>query len=80
VQTAAGAAPLSSVFFGGGTPSLVPPPLVGRILDALRTRFALSATAEVSMEMDPVRFTTSFWCRRGQLSLLMLPPALKVEV
>jgi hypothetical protein len=55
VQTAAGTAPLSSVFFGGGTPSLVPPPLVGRILDALRTRFALSATAEVSMEMDPVR-------------------------
>jgi coproporphyrinogen III oxidase-like Fe-S oxidoreductase len=46
-----GAAPLSTVFFGGGTPSLVPPPLVGRILAALRTRFALSPTAEISMEV-----------------------------
>ena len=48
--------PLETVFFGGGTPSLVPPALVGRILDALSARFRISAEAEISMEMDPGTF------------------------
>ena len=49
-------APLRTIFFGGGTPSLVPPPLLGRLLDALRTRFGIAPDAEVSMEMDPGTF------------------------
>ncbi|CAL4907183.1 unnamed protein product [Urochloa decumbens] len=48
--------PLETVFFGGGTPSLVPPRLVGAVLDALRARFGLSACPEVSIEMDPGTF------------------------
>lgn len=48
--------PLETVFFGGGTPSLVPPRLVAAVLDALRTRFGLSASPEVSIEMDPGTF------------------------
>ncbi|KAL6905841.1 hypothetical protein ACP4OV_003442 [Aristida adscensionis] len=49
-------APLRTVFFGGGTPSLVPPRLVAAVLDALRSRFGLSACPEVSIEMDPGTF------------------------
>ncbi|XP_057970416.1 uncharacterized protein LOC131159483 [Malania oleifera] len=48
--------PLETVFFGGGTPSLVPPRLVSSVLDVLRSKFGLSLDAEVSMEMDPGTF------------------------
>ncbi|KAJ6793061.1 Uncharacterized protein M6B38_112580 [Iris pallida] len=49
-------APLKTVFFGGGTPSLVPPRLLSSILAALRDRFGVERDAEVSMEMDPGTF------------------------
>ncbi|GAV68005.1 LOW QUALITY PROTEIN: Radical_SAM domain-containing protein, partial [Cephalotus follicularis] len=48
--------PLETVFFGGGTPSLVPPSLVSSILDTLRAKFGLCVDAEISMEMDPGTF------------------------
>ncbi|CAL9030848.1 unnamed protein product [Prunus brigantina] len=48
--------PLETVFFGGGTPSLVPPKLVSSILDTLRLKFGLSSDSEISMEMDPGTF------------------------
>lgn len=48
--------PLQTVFFGGGTPSLVPPKLVLSVLDTLRVKFGLSSDAEISMEMDPGTF------------------------
>ncbi|KAG2442811.1 hypothetical protein HXX76_002890 [Chlamydomonas incerta] len=51
-----GSAPLESVFFGGGTPSLLPPALLGRILEALDDRFGIAAGAEVSLEADPGTF------------------------
>ncbi|XP_024006775.1 uncharacterized protein LOC18012554 isoform X2 [Eutrema salsugineum] len=47
---------LETVFFGGGTPSLVPPKLVALILDTLSLDFGLSPDAEISMEMDPGTF------------------------
>lgn len=48
--------PLETVFFGGGTPSLVPPRLVSMVLDTLRSRFGVCLDAEISMEMDPGTF------------------------
>ncbi|KAM7273511.1 hypothetical protein ACFE04_028175 [Oxalis oulophora] len=48
--------PLQTVFFGGGTPSLVPPRLVSLILDSLRAKFGIHEDAEISMEMDPGTF------------------------
>ena len=51
--------PLGSVFFGGGTPSLLPPSQLARILAALEAKFGLAAGAEVSLECDPGTFTAA---------------------
>lgn len=47
---------LKSVFFGGGTPSLLSVDQLNRILDALYQHFGIAPAAEVSMEMDPGTF------------------------
>jgi putative oxygen-independent coproporphyrinogen III oxidase len=52
----AGNEPLQTVFFGGGTPSLLAVSQVDAILSALRSRFGIAPTAEISMEMDPATF------------------------
>jgi oxygen-independent coproporphyrinogen-3 oxidase len=44
---------LTSLFFGGGTPSLAAPDQLGAVLDRLRTRFAVEAGAEVTVECNP---------------------------
>ena len=45
--------PVPTVFFGGGTPSLLPIEQIGRILSAIRDRFALEPEAEVTLEANP---------------------------
>ena len=45
--------PLETVYFGGGTPSLLPPEAVARLLDRIRARFGLIAGAEVTLEVNP---------------------------
>jgi len=44
---------VASVFFGGGTPSLCPPPLIGRFLEGLAARLPVVPGAEVSLEANP---------------------------
>lgn len=44
---------VETVFFGGGTPSLVPPSVMGRLLDTVAECFALDGGAEISMEANP---------------------------
>lgn len=46
-------APVESVFFGGGTPSLLPASWLKSVLDELRRHFVLSPQAEISMEANP---------------------------
>ncbi|MEL7226367.1 MAG: radical SAM family heme chaperone HemW, partial [Cyanobacteria bacterium J06576_12] len=48
--------PLATVFFGGGTPSLLAPEQVEQVLSALNQRFGIAPSAEISMEMDPATF------------------------
>ncbi len=51
---AAGRRPyLSSVYLGGGTPSLVQPEALGAIVDRIRRRFGLTDGAEVTLEANP---------------------------
>ncbi len=42
-----------TVFFGGGTPSLLKPEWMGQIMEALRQAFPISPAAEISMECNP---------------------------
>jgi oxygen-independent coproporphyrinogen-3 oxidase len=43
----------STIFFGGGTPSLLSPSKVGEILDLLHSNFSIDATAEITLETNP---------------------------
>jgi putative oxygen-independent coproporphyrinogen III oxidase len=45
--------PVQTVFFGGGTPTLLPPTDLAQILDAIDGEFGLAPGAEVSTEANP---------------------------
>ncbi len=47
------ARPARSVFFGGGTPSLLAPADIGRMMDSLRATHGLEPGAEVTLEANP---------------------------
>jgi oxygen-independent coproporphyrinogen-3 oxidase len=44
---------VSTVFFGGGTPSLMEPGTVATILDAIGTDWTLASDAEITLEANP---------------------------
>ncbi|PSB54857.1 coproporphyrinogen III oxidase [Chamaesiphon polymorphus CCALA 037] len=48
--------PLETIFFGGGTPSLLTVAQLGQILDLLAAKFGIANDAEISMEIDPGTF------------------------
>ncbi len=48
-----GGIPVSTVFFGGGTPSILPRGTVGALLRSMRGVFALAPDAEISLEANP---------------------------
>ena len=45
--------PADTVFFGGGTPSVLSAEQIIRIMEALRTTFSILPDAEISLEMNP---------------------------
>jgi len=45
--------PVSTIFFGGGTPSLLSPGFFARLLDALGRRLSLAGDAEITLEANP---------------------------
>ena len=45
--------PVRSIFFGGGTPSLMSAGLVGRLIDAVGKHWALESDAEITLEANP---------------------------
>jgi len=45
--------PVSTVFFGGGTPTLLPPAALGAVLRAIDAEFGLAPGAEVTTEANP---------------------------
>nr|AUG32231.1 Oxygen-independent coproporphyrinogen III oxidase [Paulinella longichromatophora] len=48
--------PLSTVYIGGGTPSILTPTQLERLLRSLRSHFGIALGAELSFEMDPSTF------------------------
>jgi oxygen-independent coproporphyrinogen-3 oxidase len=51
--------PVSTVFVGGGTPTLLPPGDLGRILAEIRDEFGLAPGAEVTTEANPDSVTAA---------------------
>ena len=49
--------PVDTIYFGGGTPSLLSVDQVEKILNAVRTRFDVEADPEITMEMNPATVT-----------------------
>ncbi|GAX75426.1 hypothetical protein CEUSTIGMA_g2870.t1 [Chlamydomonas eustigma] len=54
--TRQGALPCNTIYFGGGTPSLVPPELVEEILLTVKECFGVRPDAEITLEADPGTF------------------------
>ena len=44
---------VTSIFFGGGTPSLMPPEAVGHVLDAIGALWSVSPDVETTLEANP---------------------------
>ena len=45
--------PVQSIFFGGGTPSVLEPEQIGRILETIREEFTVRKDAEITVECNP---------------------------
>jgi oxygen-independent coproporphyrinogen III oxidase len=58
--------PADTIYFGGGTPSLLSPAEAGRIIEACRRSFPISDAAEVTLEANPE--TVSFESLAGYRS------------
>jgi oxygen-independent coproporphyrinogen-3 oxidase len=48
--------PVRTIYLGGGTPSLIPVPLLTRLLDALRRELIVRDEAEITIECHPGHF------------------------
>ena len=51
--TLSGNRPVATIFFGGGTPSLLEPAQIQAILDACRASYDIAPDAEITMECNP---------------------------
>jgi len=48
---------IDTIYFGGGTPSLLTPRQVSKIFDTVNSVFSISVDAEITMEMNPATVT-----------------------
>lgn len=53
VAAAPAGLPVPTIYFGGGTPSLLPAEQIARILDAIWTQFDVAPDAEITLEANP---------------------------
>ncbi|MGH9349284.1 MAG: radical SAM family heme chaperone HemW [Vicinamibacterales bacterium] len=53
IRRAGDGSPADTIFFGGGTPSLLEPAEVGALVAACRDAFALAPDAEITLEANP---------------------------
>jgi oxygen-independent coproporphyrinogen-3 oxidase len=51
--------PADTIFFGGGTPTLLPPRDLVRIVSAIRTEFGVAPGAEITVESNPDSVTAA---------------------
>ncbi len=51
---------VNTIFFGGGTASLLPPDIIADILARIREHFEITADAEITLEGNPENFHSSY--------------------
>jgi oxygen-independent coproporphyrinogen-3 oxidase len=61
-RSAEAGANVDTIYFGGGTPSLLAPAQLGRILAALHRRFEIDADSEITLEINPGSITFAKLC------------------
>ena len=49
---------IGTIYFGGGTPSLIPVKLLNQLLETIREKFVLTDEVEITMEANPDDITT----------------------
>ena len=49
--------PLSTIYIGGGTPSILDPIQIKELIDLFRENYGIDYGAEITMEIDPASFT-----------------------
>ena len=59
IGSQADGAPADTIYFGGGTPSLLEPGEVGAVVAACRRAFAVTVDAEITLEANPETVTPS---------------------
>jgi oxygen-independent coproporphyrinogen III oxidase len=57
IETFENGSEADTIYFGGGTPSLLKPAQVERILKTVRTKFPVVSGSEITMEMNPATVT-----------------------
>ena len=55
--------PIETIYFGGGTPSVLPPDDIIKILETLRKNYRLTDNAEITLEANPDDLTNDY-CRQ----------------
>jgi oxygen-independent coproporphyrinogen-3 oxidase len=55
--------PVSTVFFGGGTPTLLPAEHLGLIIREIREQFGLSSDVEITTEANPETVTPTYFTK-----------------
>ncbi|MER3484791.1 MAG: coproporphyrinogen III oxidase [Chloroflexota bacterium] len=53
----------TTIFFGGGTPSLLPPGAVARLITACQNAFAVARDAEITLEANPSNVDVAYFAR-----------------
>ncbi len=51
---------VKSIYFGGGTPSILKPDYITNILDAIYSKFSVDGAAEITFEANPVSLKTEY--------------------
>ena len=60
---------VDTIYFGGGTPSLLSPKQLEKILNAVHKKFAVAENSEITMEMNPATMTFETVCEYQDLGV-----------
>jgi oxygen-independent coproporphyrinogen-3 oxidase len=60
---------VETIYFGGGTPSLLTPSQVAHVLQAVQARFHVTSAVEITMEMNPGTLAPATLCEYRRLGV-----------